>query len=114
MEMAKLHIDQEFMFGPVVVSHLPDDYDRLSEEEKVKAQRRVTDAKDMITKGQKRVMEKVKEIRQFLESCNFWNQKCWWINCPRILRKLEQAVGWFCRYRTPSLWRRRRRFGGGP
>lgn len=68
MEMAKLYIDEEFTFGPVVVSHLSDDYDTLSEEEKVKAKRRVNDAKDMITKGQKRVMEKVKEIRQFLES----------------------------------------------
>ena len=64
VEMAKLHIDEEFMFGPVVASHLPDDYDTLSEEDKAKAKKRVKDSRDMITKGQKRVMEKVKEIRQ--------------------------------------------------
>jgi len=65
MEMAKLYIDEEFMFGPVVVSlHLPDDYDTLSQEEKLNAKRRVKDSRDMITKGQRRVMEKVKEIRQ--------------------------------------------------
>ena len=62
VEMAKLHIDKEFMFRPVAASHLPDDYDTLSEEEKAKAKRHVKDSKHTITKGQKRVIEKVKEI----------------------------------------------------
>ena len=55
MEMAKLHIDEEFLFGPpVVASHIPDDYDTLSEEEKPK-QRDVQRTCHVI-----RMMEKVR------------------------------------------------------
>ena len=45
VEMTKLHIDEEFMFRPVVASHLPDGYDTLSEEEKAKPKRSVKDSK---------------------------------------------------------------------
>ena len=64
VEMAKLHVDSEYMFGPVVAVKLPDDFETRSKEEKAKAKHDVKESKDMIRKGQKRVMEKVKEIRQ--------------------------------------------------
>lgn len=62
--MAKLHEDDESIFGPVAAFKLPDDFKTRSKEEQAKAKHRVKESKDMITKGQKRVMEKVKEIRQ--------------------------------------------------
>ena len=64
VEMAKLHVDSEYMFGPLVAVKLPDDFETRSKEEKAKAKHDVKESKDMIRKGQKRVMEKVKEIRQ--------------------------------------------------
>ena len=64
VEMAKLYEDDVALFGPVTGIPLPENFDRLNEEEKTKAKNRVKESKDLITKGQKRVMEKVKEIRQ--------------------------------------------------
>ena len=64
VEMAKLHVDSEYMFGPVVAVKLPGDFETRLKEEKAKAKHDVKESKDMIRKGQKRVMEKVKEIRQ--------------------------------------------------
>lgn len=64
VDMAKLHEDDESIFGPVAAFKLPDDSKTGSKEEQAKAKHRVKESKDMITKGQKRVMEKVKEIRQ--------------------------------------------------
>ena len=65
VEMAKIYADDDVsLFGPVASIALPDNFDILSKEEKNKAKNRVKESKDLITKGQKRVMEKVKEIRQ--------------------------------------------------
>ena len=47
MKIAKLHIDKEFIFRSVVVSHLPDDCDTLSEEKKAKVKRSAKDSKDL-------------------------------------------------------------------
>lgn len=63
--MAKIYVDDNASpFGPVASIVLPDNFNILSKEEKNKAKNRVKESKDLITKGQKRVMEKVKENRQ--------------------------------------------------
>lgn len=63
--MAKLYeVEDVSRFGPVFAFELPDDYDMLSNEEKAREKSHVKELKDLITKGKKRVMEKVKEIRQ--------------------------------------------------
>ena len=65
VETAKIYADDNIsLFGPVASIALPDNFDILSKEEKNKAKNCVKESKDLITKGQKRVMEKVKEIRQ--------------------------------------------------
>ena len=64
VEMARIYADDVSLFGPVTSIALPDNFDILSKEEKNKAKSRVKESKDLITKGQRRVMEKVKEIRQ--------------------------------------------------
>ena len=64
VEMARIYADDDVpLFGPVTSIALPDNFNILSKEEKNKAKNRVKELKDLITKGQKRVMEKVKEIR---------------------------------------------------
>lgn len=64
LKQYKLHVDSEYVFGPVVALKLPDDFKTCSKEEKAEAKHRVKESKVMKMKGQKRVMEKVKEIRQ--------------------------------------------------
>ena len=63
--MARIYTDVS-LFGPATSRALPDNFDILSKEKKNKANSRVKESKDLITKGQKRVMEDVKEIRQKL------------------------------------------------
>ena len=53
-----------YLFGPMASIPLPDNFNILSKEEKNKAKNHVKESKDFITKGQKRVMLKVKEIGQ--------------------------------------------------
>ena len=61
--MAKIHVayGDDFLFGPVEASLMPDD---VSEEdfEEVKAKNKVE--KEIISKSRSRIMEKVKETRQ--------------------------------------------------
>ena len=64
VEMAGIYADDVSLFGPVTSIALPDNFDILLKEEKNKAKSRVKESKDLITKGQRRVMEKVKVIRQ--------------------------------------------------
>ena len=64
VEMARIYADDVSLFGPVTSIALPDNFDILSKKEKNKAKSRVKESKDLITKGQRRVMEKMKEIRQ--------------------------------------------------
>ena len=56
--------DDVSLLGPVTSIALPDNFDILSKEEENKAKNSAKESRDLITKGQKRVMKKVKEIRQ--------------------------------------------------
>ena len=63
--MAMLFEEEDVsLFGPIAPVALPGNFENLTGVEKEKANKSVKDAKDLITRGQKRVMEKVKEIRQ--------------------------------------------------
>ena len=52
------------MFGPLCVDQLPDGFNEMPQEEKDMAKEVIKVSKELIAKGTKRVMEKVKEIRQ--------------------------------------------------
>lgn len=62
--MAKIYNEDIFMFGPLCVDQLPDGFNEMPQEEKDMAKEVIKVAKELIAKGTKRVMEKVKEIRQ--------------------------------------------------
>ena len=64
--MMAMHFEEEdvSLFGHITPSTLPSNFENLKGLERERAKKSVKDAKDMITRGQKRVMEKVKEIRQ--------------------------------------------------
>ena len=61
VEVARIYADDFSRFGPVTSIALPDNFDILSKKEKNKAKSHVKESKDLITKDQKRVIEKVKE-----------------------------------------------------
>ena len=60
--MAKLYTDKDVTVA-VAPEKLPNNYDELSKEDKEKVKKSVKESKDFILRGQKRIMEKVKEIR---------------------------------------------------
>jgi hypothetical protein len=62
--MAKIYSEDISIFGPLSVDQLPDGFNEMSKEEKAEAKELVKISKELIAKGTKRVMEKVKEIRQ--------------------------------------------------
>jgi hypothetical protein len=62
--MAKIYSEDISIFGPLSVDQLPDGFNEMSKEEKDEAKELVKISKELIAKGTKRVMEKVKEIRQ--------------------------------------------------
>jgi hypothetical protein len=62
--MAKIYSEDISIFGPLFVDQLPDGFNEMSKEEKAEAKELVKISKELIAKGTKRVMEKVKEIRQ--------------------------------------------------
>ena len=65
LRMAMLFEEEDVsLFGPVAPVALPGNFEDLTGVEREKAKKSVKDAKDLITRGQKRMMEKVKEIRQ--------------------------------------------------
>lgn len=61
VEVARIYADDVSRFGPVTSIALPDNFDILSKEEKNKAKSHVKESEDLITKGQKRVIEKVRD-----------------------------------------------------
>ena len=64
LEMAIIFADDVVsVLGPVRSIALPDNFDILLKKEKNIAKNRVKESKDLITKGQKKVMKKIKEIR---------------------------------------------------
>lgn len=69
--MGKLHEHDVSMFRSVWLLPSYRTIDTLSKEEKAKAKSGVKDSKALITKGQKRVMEKVKEIRKMFSKAAF-------------------------------------------
>jgi hypothetical protein len=62
--MAEINKEDTSLFGPVYIDQLPDSFDEMPKEEKDLAKERVKVSKELVAKGTKRVMEKVKEIRQ--------------------------------------------------
>ena len=56
--------DDVSVLGPVRRIALPDNFDILLKKEKNIAKNRLKESKDLITKGQKKVMKKLKETRQ--------------------------------------------------
>ena len=62
--MADIYVADVSLFGPLVVSPLPNDFEKLSKEDKVKAKLLQKKSKELIEKGNKRIIEKVKGIRQ--------------------------------------------------
>ena len=65
ISMAKIYLDKDVtLFGPVTSPSLPEDFKDLSKEEQKKSKKLVKESTDLINRGNKRVMEKVKEIRQ--------------------------------------------------
>ena len=64
LKLADIYRNDTSVFGPVVAENLPEDYQILSKEQQIDVKRNIKSSKDYVTKGTKRVMEKVKEIRQ--------------------------------------------------
>ena len=64
LKMAEIYNEDITLFGPVHVDCLPDDFNDMSKEEKDLGKKRVKLSKELISKGTKRIMEIVKEIRQ--------------------------------------------------
>ena len=62
--MANIYEEDVSLFGPLAVTSLPDDFEQLSKEDKAKAKLLQKISKELIEKGNKRIIEKVKEIRQ--------------------------------------------------
>ena len=63
LKMAEIYKDVT-LFGPVYADRLPDYFNDMSKKEKDLAKEQVKLPKDLISKGTKTVMEKVKESRQ--------------------------------------------------
>ena len=64
LKRAEIYNEDITLFGPVHVDCLPDDFNDMSKEEKDLAKERVKLSKELISKGTKRIMEKVNEVRQ--------------------------------------------------
>ena len=64
LKMAEIYNEDITLFGPLCVDCLPDGFNNLPEEEKVLAKERVKLSKELTLKGTKRIIKKVKEIRQ--------------------------------------------------
>ena len=62
--LASIYKEDVSLFGPLAPTRLPGNFDQLSKEEKAKAKLLTKKGKEPIDKGTKRIMEKVKEIRQ--------------------------------------------------
>ena len=62
--MANIYEQDVSLFGPVSIVPLPDDFDELPKDKQASAKDRVKESKELVVKGTKRVMEKVKESRQ--------------------------------------------------
>ena len=64
LKMAEIYSENIILFGPVCVDQLPDDFDIMPKERQDAVKECIKRSKELISKGTKRVMEKVKEIRQ--------------------------------------------------
>ena len=65
LSMANIYMETDAsLFGPICVVALPSDFDELTKAEQETARQLVKESKELIAKTTKRVMEKVKEIRQ--------------------------------------------------
>ena len=62
--MAGIYVAYVSLFGPLAVSPLPNDFEKLSKEDKVKAKLLQKKSKELIERRNKQIIEKVKEIRQ--------------------------------------------------
>ena len=100
--MARIYADVS-LFGPATSEALPDNFAILSKYKQNKAKSRVKEAKDLITKGQKRVMEEVKKIRQNFSKAAFSASRG---GSMKIVYKFynKQIVLRFSRHRAPFLW----------
>lgn len=101
--MARIYADKVSLFGPATSKALPDNFAILSKYKQNKANSRVKESKDLITKGQKRVMEEVKEIRQnfskaVLSASRGGSEKIVYEFYDKLI------VLWFSRHRAPFLW----------
>ncbi len=64
LAMATIYEQDISLFGPLAITPLPSNFEQLSKEEKAKAKLLQKKSKELKDKGNKRIMEKVKEIRQ--------------------------------------------------
>jgi hypothetical protein len=64
LAMATIYEEDISVFGPLALTPLPSNFEQLSKEEKAKAKLLQKKSEELIDKGIKQIMEKVKEIRQ--------------------------------------------------
>ena len=64
LAMATIYEEDISVFGPLALTPLPSNFEQLSKEDKAKAKLLQKKSKELIDKGIKQIMEKVKEIRQ--------------------------------------------------